>query len=254
MTRASPRTRCRWTEARTGPGPLYPRNGKRPHTVQRTCDDTASWLPQRPADGQQWAALRREGDGTRSRGLISPSRRTFSTAPAGGLSLWCLRVSPESTSAHQCPTCACGQKTTLRAPKWRSSHASAPHRKTSPAVQRTGGHRRVATRKTTGDLATRRGARDPERQVEWTTVLRNGHLRSAPVVVDVGLRTEWEPPTLHTALWVSTRQSWRLLDGLLPLRRRASASAGLWQCRTSRRIPCSYKRQRPIQKFVRGAE
>ena len=49
-----------------------------------------------------------------------------------------------------------------------------------------GGHRGVATRKTTGDLATRRGAGDPETRAEWTTVLRYGHLRSAPVVVDAG--------------------------------------------------------------------
>ena len=81
-----------------------------------------------------------------------------------------------------------------------------------------GGHRRVATRETTGDLATRRGAGDPETRAEWMTVLRYGHLRSAPVVVDVGVRTEWEPPTLRAALWFSTRQSWRLLDGFLPLR------------------------------------
>ena len=85
MTPASTRTRDRWTEARTGPGPLCPRNGRRPHTIQGTCDDTASWPPRRPADGQQWAALRREFDGTRSLGLISPSRRMFSTAPARGL-------------------------------------------------------------------------------------------------------------------------------------------------------------------------
>ena len=72
-----------------------------------------------------------------------------------------------------------------------------------------GGHRRVATRKTTGDLATRRGAGDPTRRererAEWTTVLRYGHLRSAPVVVDAFLRTEREPPTLRAALWLSTR-------------------------------------------------
>ena len=49
-----------------------------------------------------------------------------------------------------------------------------------------GGHRRVATRETTGDLATRRGAGDPETRAEWMKVLRYGHLRSAPVVVDVG--------------------------------------------------------------------
>ena len=128
----------------------------------------------------------------------------FCTAPAGVLSLWCLRVASESTSAHQCPACACGQKTTLRAPRWRSSRASAPHKKTSPAAQRNGGHRRVVTRKTTGDLATRRGAGDSQTRAEWMTVSRYGHLRSAQVVVDACLRTEREPPTLRAPLWDST--------------------------------------------------
>ena len=131
----------------------------------------------------------------------------FSTAPAGGLTLWCLRVTSESTSAHQCPACACGQKTTLRAPRWRSSRASAPHKKSSLAAQRTGGHQRVTTRKTTGDLATRRGAGHPVQRAEWMTVLRYSHLRSAPVVVDACLRTEWEPPTLRAALSDSTRST-----------------------------------------------
>ena len=45
------------------------------------------WLPRSPADGQQRAALRREGDGTRSPGLISRSRRMFSAAPAGSYPL-----------------------------------------------------------------------------------------------------------------------------------------------------------------------
>ena len=52
-----------------------------------------------------------------------------------------------------------------------------------------GGHRRVATRETTGGLATQRGAGDPETRAEWMKVLRYGHLRSATVVVDVGIRT-----------------------------------------------------------------
>ena len=54
-------------------------------------------------------------------------------------------------------------------------------------------------------------------------VLRYGHLRSAPVVVDAtGVRTEWEPPTLRAALSaLHAFQSWRLHDGLLPLQRRA---------------------------------
>ena len=67
-----------------------------------------------------------------------------------------------------------------------------------------GGHRSVATRKTTGDLATRRGAGDPVRRAEWMAVLRYGHLRSAPVVVDACVRTEWEPPTLRATLRLST--------------------------------------------------
>ena len=70
------------------------------------------------------------------------------------------RCSP--TSLPKCLACACGQKTTLRAPRWRSSRASAPRNKTSPAAQWTGGHRRVATRKTTGDPASHGGASDPE--------------------------------------------------------------------------------------------
>ena len=71
-----------------------------------------------------------------------------------------------------------------------------------------GGHRRVATRETKGDLATRRGGGDPETRAEWMKVSRYGHLRSAPVVVDVGVPTEWEPPTLRAALWLSTRPAW----------------------------------------------
>ena len=138
VTPASTRTRDRWNEARTGPSHLCPRNGRRPHTFQGTCDDTASWPPQRPADGQQRAALRERVTGHQegSRGLISPSRRMFSTAPVRGLSSWCLRVSPKSTSAHQCPACAFGQKTTLRAPRWRSPRGTAPTE--SPDRQRSG--------------------------------------------------------------------------------------------------------------------
>ena len=80
-------------------------------------------------------------------------------------------------------------------------------RKQSPDRQRSGlavteewrpGRRRA-------ELATRRGAGDPVRRAEWMTVSRYGHLQSAPVVVDVGVRTEREPPTLRAPLWDSTR-------------------------------------------------
>ena len=79
-----------------------------------------------------------------------------------------------------------------------------------------GGHRRVATRETTGDLATRRGAGDPETRAEWMKVLRYGHLRSAPVVVDVVLPTEWNHPTPRILVGLHALR--RLLDGLPPLR------------------------------------
>ena len=49
---------------------------------------------------------------------------------------------------------------------------------------------------------------------EETKVLRYGHLRSAPVVVDDGVRTEREPPTLRAALWLSTRPTWAPPRGL----------------------------------------
>ena len=58
--------------------------------------------------------------------------------------------------------------------------------KVQTASAAAGGHRGVATRKTTGDLTTRRGAGDPVRRAEWTTVPRYGHLRSAPDEVDAG--------------------------------------------------------------------
>ena len=103
VTPASTRTWDRTTEARTGPGPLCPRNGEATTHNPENMRRHLHWSPRRPADGQQRAALRRGGDGTQSRGLISPSRRMFSTAPVRGLSSWCLRVSLKSTSAQQCP-------------------------------------------------------------------------------------------------------------------------------------------------------
>ena len=54
------------------------------------------------------------------------------------------------------------------------------------------------------------------------TVSRYGHLWSAPVVVDVGVRTEWET----SSPCLSPRALFgRLLEGLLPLQRRADVSA-----------------------------
>ena len=69
-------------------------------------------------------------------------------------------------------------------------------------------------------------------------VLRYGHLRSAPVVVGGGLRTEWEPPALRAALWLSTRRSWRLLDGLFPLPTRTSVNEVTASAKTKKLRGC----------------
>ena len=165
MTPASTRTRDNRTEARTGPGPLHPRNGKRPHTIQRTCDDTASWPPRRPADGQQRAGPPREGDGTPRRvpGSDQPqSSHVLYGTSEGFILLVPTRFtevhisSPVSSMCLRAKDHFEGTKVAVFPKPLR------PTRKTSRAAQRTGGHRRVATRKTTGVLATRRGAGDPE--------------------------------------------------------------------------------------------
>ena len=183
----------------------------------------------------QRAGPPREGDGTprRVRGLINPSCRMFSTAPVRGLSSWCLRVSPKSTSAHQCPACAFGQKTTLRTPRRRSSRGTAPKNKVQTGSAAAGGHRRVATRETTGDLASRRGAGDPKTRAEWMKVSRYGHLRSAPDVVDAGYaRSVYR---LHS---LQPRRSPRASLGassMAPCLSPTSMSSGLlssWQSRT----------------------
>ena len=84
------------------------------------------WPPRRPADGQQRTTLRREGDRMRSWGLISPSRRTFSTAPAGAYPLVLTRgIGVHNSSLVSKPVPA-GKR---------------PPGDTSPAAQRTGGHR-----------------------------------------------------------------------------------------------------------------
>ena len=50
------------------------------------------------------------------------------------------------------------------------------------------------------------------------TVFRYGHLRSAPVVVDAGYARSGNRLHSLQPCVISTRQSWRLLDGFLPLR------------------------------------
>ena len=96
-------------------------------------------------------------------------------------------------TAHQCPACACGQKTTLRAPRWRSSRGTAPNRKSRPAAQRLAATeewrpgRRRATWLPEEEQATQSD------ELYGKTVSRYGHLRSAPVVALVYARSGTTP-------------------------------------------------------------
>ena len=92
---------------------------------------------------------RREGDGTRSRGLTSPSRRMFSTAPVGGLVLlvltrftevhisspvpsMCLRAKDhlEGTKVAVLPSlCAPQEDESGSAADWRSPKSDEPGRR-----------------------------------------------------------------------------------------------------------------------------
>ena len=124
--------------------------------------------PRRPADGQQRAALRREGDGTPRRvpGSDPPQSSHVLYGTSGVLSSAAYALHQSLLQLKSVLSCL-QAKRPPEDTRWRSSRGT-----TSSAAKRTGGHRRVATRKTTGDLATQRGASDPERRAEWTTVLR----------------------------------------------------------------------------------
>ena len=160
---------------------------------------TPPLLPPRPADGQQRAAL------TRSRGLISPSHRVFSTAPTGSYP-WCPRVTPEVHFS----SLPCHPQVFLKAPGRGLLHVL---RHTERPVQQRSGL--AATEEwlemTTGGYPATQGT-DPETELCGTDY---GHLRSASVVVDDGVRTEWEPPTLRAALCHSTRFSDSLMASCL---------------------------------------
>ena len=108
-----------------------------------------------------------------------------------------------------------------------------------------GGHRRVATREMTGDLATRRGAGDPESRAEWMKVLRYGHLRSAPVVVGRWCYARSGNRLRSVQPCGSPRARYgRLLDGFLPLQRRAKR---VW-------VATDLKQFSKIQKVARDAQ
>ena len=133
----------------------------------------------------------------------------FSTAPAGGLVPLVPTRFTEFHISSPVPSMCLRAKDYFEGTKVAVSPSlCAPQER--PVRQRSGlavteewrpGRRR-------GDLATRRGAGDPETRAEWMAVSRYGHLRSAPVVVDAASRKECEPPTLFAALSISTRPCW----------------------------------------------
>ena len=153
---------------------------------------------------------KREGDGTPRR-VPGSDQPQSSHVLYGASEGFILLVPTRFTEFHissPLPSLSLRAKDHLEGTKVAVSPRYCAEQKVQTGSAAAGGHRRVATRETTGDLATRRGAGDPETRAEWMKVLRYGHLRSAPVVVDVGVRTGWEPPTLRAALSVSTRPTW----------------------------------------------
>ena len=178
--------------------PRSPRNGKQPPTVQRTCDDTSAGPHEDPLTASR-AALR-EGDGTRSRGLISPCRRMCSTAPV--VLPFYLRVSPESTSAVSKPVPA-GKRPHVRTPGGLpeelrptqvQSGSAADWRPPKSGDQEDDGRLPSGT--------------DPEKELngQWCCAMATYGLHQS--WWSLVTRTEWEPPTLRAALWVSTRPAW----------------------------------------------
>ena len=189
----------------------------------------------------------RESDGTRSQGLISPSRRTFSTAPAGLLiPLVPTRVIGVHISSPMSSMCL-RAKDHLEGTEVVVFPRYCAENKVQTGSAAAGGHRSVGTRKTMGGLASRRGTGDPERQAEWTTVLRYGHLRSAPVVVDAGYagsgnRLRSVQPCVNSTRLGASSRAYRLSDdahtGPLFVSVQNIATCSQFRSRTSPQFTC----------------
>ena len=152
----------------------------------------------------QRAGPLREGDGTRSRGLIIPSRRTFSTAPAGRLVPLVptrdIRSSHQLTSAQRVPA---GK----RPPRGHQGGGlSEPLRPTSrPVRQRSG-------------LAVTEEWRPGRRRATWLPEEEQATQRDAPVVVDAaythGAGTAYAPlqPCVNSTRLGASSRACRLSD------------------------------------------
>ena len=172
-------------------------------------------LARRPADVQHRAALRREGDGTRSRGLISPSSDVLHGTRGGGGSC------PSGANAlHQ----SLLQLTPCAVSKTSNRHLEAVFPRCCAPQEDQSGSAADWRPPKSGE-----GNR-PRDRAEWTMVLSCGHLRSAPVVVGVGLHTGWRPPALRASLSDSTRPAWAPLRWLLasPATRNRVCRAKAW--------------------------
>ena len=178
--------------------------------------------PRRPADGQQ-----RAGDGTPRRvpGSDQPqSSHVLYGTSEGFILLVPTRFTEVHISSPVSSMCL-RAKDHLEGTKVAVFPSLCAEQKVQTGSAAAGGHRGVATRKTTGVLTTRRGAGDPERRAEWMTVLRYGHLRSAPVVVGVGYTQGVGTAYTPCSAVVLHAPKQGASDGFVPLQRRVSASA-----------------------------
>ena len=90
------------------------------------------------------------------------------------MSLCAIVVQTPTYCSETCPSLCLRAKDHLRTPKWRPSRGTAPHKKTSPAAQRTGRHRRVATRERASGTPTE------ERASDCVTGAVRGYVRPRP--------------------------------------------------------------------------
>ena len=123
------------------------------------------------------------------------------------------RLCPPAMALQSPPICQSPVPYTR--PPRRSSSGSPSHRKTSPATQRAGGHRRVVTRKVTGGSDQPQGVDHPETADGGirTECTRRGHLSKRSLWISTNLRAGDNSDPSPASVEVTD-----LLHGVLPPR------------------------------------
>ena len=222
MTPPSTRTQDRTTEATDCPGPLYPTMGLRPHAIQGTCDDTSAGRHEDPLTASSRRARRREGDGTEVPGSDQPQSSHVLYGTAGVLSSGAYAFHQSPLQLTRVCACACG----LRTPGGDRPNLCAPQKDQSGSAA---GWRlpKSSDQEDDGRLPSDKGNR-PRDKAEWTTACWLHATATSSLHQSwwtlVYARSGNRSPSVHRC-WAPRALLGRLLDGLLPLQQRGSASA-----------------------------